>query len=83
MATSYYSCDGVVSTVGKGNNQGSKCSTGFQTYTPPTAPTAQTVQFSGELLTAADTSQLLAAVMLLVALWATFKIILNAMGIKL
>lgn len=80
MATSYYSCDGVVSTVGNGDNQGFKCSTGFQTYTPPSA---QTIEFSGELLTAADTSQLLVAVMLLVALWATFKIILNEMGIKL
>lgn len=78
--TIYYACDGNVSTVGKGANQGFQCSTGFQTYTPPTS---QTVEFSGELLTAADTSQLLAAVMLLVALWATFKIILNAMGIKL
>jgi hypothetical protein len=81
--TIYYACDGTISTVGNGSNQGFKCSTGFYTYTPPTAQTAQTVQFSGELLTAADTSQLLAAVMLLVALWATFKIILNAMGIKL
>lgn len=81
--TVYYRCDGSVSVSGSGNNQRFQCSTGFQTYTPPTAPTAQTVEFSGELLTAADTSQLLAAVMLLVALWATFKIILNAMGIKL
>lgn len=78
--TVYYRCDGSVSVSGSGNNQRFQCSTGFLTYTPPTI---QTVELSGQLLTAADTSQLLAAVMLLVALWATFKIILNAMGIKL
>lgn len=82
MATSYYSCDGTISTVGNGTNQGLKCSTGWQSYTPPTNE-PQTVELSGELLTAADTSSLLAAVMLLVALWAVFKIILNTMGIKL
>ena len=80
MATSYYACDGSVSVVGNGTNQGLKCSTGWQSYTPP-AP--QNDELSGELLTAANTSQLLAAVMLLVALWAVFKIILNTMGIKL
>lgn len=80
MATSYYACDGTTTTVGTGNNTGLKCSTGWQTYTPPST---QTVEFSGELLTAADTTALLAAIMILVALWATFKIILNTMGIKL
>lgn len=78
--TVYYACDGTISMTGNGTNQSFKCSTGFKTYTPPTA---QPIELKGELLTAADTSQLLAAVMLLVALWATFKIILNAMGIKL
>lgn len=82
MATSYYSCDGSITTVGNGNNTGLKCSTGWQTYTPPTN-TPQTVQLSGELLTASDTTALLGAIMLLVALWAMFKIILNVMGIKL
>ena len=80
MATSYYSCDG---TVTSSSNNRLRCDTGWQTYTPPETPTAQTVAFSGELLTASDTSALLAAVMLLVALWATFKIILNTMGVKL
>jgi|GEM_PF-2878712 len=82
MATLYYSCDGSV-TAGNGNNsQALSCSTGWQTYTPPTNE-PQTFELSGELLTAADASALLAAVMVLVALWATFKIILNTMGIKL
>lgn len=82
MATLYYSCDGSV-TAGNGNNsQALSCSTGWQTYTPPINE-PQTVELSGELLTAADASALLAAVMVLVALWATFKIILNTMGVKL
>lgn len=76
MATSYYACDGTVTNIAGGIH----CSTGWQTYTPPVT---QNVELSGELLTAADTSALLAAVMVLVALWATFKIILNVMGIKL
>lgn len=80
MATSYYACDG---TVTSSSNNRLRCSTGWQSYTPPDTPTAQTVELSGELLTAADTSSLLAAVMVLVALWATFKIILHTMGIKL
>lgn len=82
MATSYYSCDGSITTVGNGNDTGLKCSTGWQTYTPPTNQSLQ-AELSGELLTAADTTALLAAIMILVALWATFKIILNTMGIKL
>lgn len=79
MATSYYQCSGTVSNNVFG---GLNCSTGWQTYTPPTN-TPQTVQLSGELLTASDTTALLGAIILLVALWATFKIILNTMGIKL
>lgn len=79
MAT-YYACDGTVSTVGNGTNQGLKCSTGWQTYTPPTA---QTVELSGELLTGAQTSELVHAVIVLIALWAMFKIILHTFGVKL
>jgi hypothetical protein len=77
MATSYYQCAGTVSNNVFG---GLNCSTGWQTYTPPAT---QFIELSGELLTAADTSSLIAAVMVLVALWAAFKIILNTMGIKL
>lgn len=80
MSTSYYSCTGTVATVNSDNSQALSCSTGWQTYTPPST---QTVEFSGELLTASDTTALLVAIMSLVALWATFKIILNTMGIKL
>ena len=79
MATSYLSCDGTISNSFF-DSTAKKCSTGWQTYTPPVT---QNVELSGELLTAADASALLAAVMVLVALWATFKIILNVMGIKL
>ncbi len=82
MATVYYSCNGSVTAGNGSNSQALTCSTGWQTYTPPTNQ-PQTVEFSGELLTAADTSLLIAAVMVLVALWATFKIILHTMGIKL
>ena len=82
MATLYYSCDGSVSITGNGSDQGLKCSTGWQSYTPPTTE-PQTLELSGELLTASDASSLIVAVVLLVALWATFKIILNTMGIKL
>lgn len=79
MSTSYYSCTGTVSNS-IFDSTAKKCSTGWQTYTPPVT---QNVELSGELLTAADTSALLGAVMVLVALWATFKIILNTIGIKL
>lgn len=79
MATSYLSCDGTISKSIL-DSSAKKCSTGWQTYTPPVT---QNVELSGELLTAADTSALLAAIMILVALWATFKIILNTMGIRL
>lgn len=82
MSTSYYSCTGTVTTGNGDNSQALSCSTGWQTYTPSTNQ-PQTVEFSGELLAAGDTSALLAAVMVLVALWATFKIILNTMGIRL
>lgn len=82
MATVYYSCNGSVTADNGNNSQALTCSTGWQSYTPPTNQ-PQTVEFSGELLTAADTSSLIAAVMVLVALWAAFKIILNTMGIKL
>lgn len=82
MATLYYSCDGSV-TAGNGNNsQALSCSTGWQSYTPLTTE-PQTLELSGELLTASDASSLIVAVVLLVALWATFKIILNTMGVKL
>lgn len=79
MSTSYYSCTGTVSNSFF-DSTAKKCSTGWQTYNPPVT---QNVELSGELLTAADTTALLAAIMLLVALWAAFKIILNTMGIKL
>lgn len=82
MATSYYSCSGTVTTGNGNDSQALSCSTGWQTYTPPANQLLQ-AELSGEFLTAADTSALLAAVMLLVALWATFKIILNTMGIRL
>lgn len=82
MATSYYSCTGTVTIDNSNNSQALSCSTGWQTYTPPTNQSLQ-AELSGELLTAADTTALLAAIMILVALWATFKIILNTMGIKL
>ncbi|MBL0230428.1 MAG: hypothetical protein IPP76_06385 [Moraxellaceae bacterium] len=82
MATVYYSCDGSVTAGNVSNSQALTCSTGWQTYTPPTNQPLQ-AELSGELLTAADTSSLIAAVMVLVALWAAFKIILNTMGIKL
>lgn len=79
MSTSYYSCTGTVSNSAF-DPTAKRCSTEWQTYTPPST---QTVEFSGELLTATDATQLLVAIMILVAVWATFKIILNVMGIKL
>ena len=82
MATSYYQCDGTVSTNVFG---GLNCSTGWQTYTPPTTTTPSTVQMvaSGELLTASDTYQLFGFFLLAFALWGVVKIIASIMGIKL
>jgi len=64
MAISYYACDGTVT-----NQSGRlRCSTTWQTYTPPSATSNSTMTVSGELLTASDTLQLFGAVFLLVAM---------------
>jgi len=78
MATSYYACDGTVTTLAGGL----RCSTTWQTYTPPTTSNS-TMTVSGELLTASDTIQLFGAVFLLVALWKVILIVLNVMGIRI
>lgn len=78
MATSYYACDGTVTNIAGGI----RCSTGWQTYTPPVT-SSSTMTVSGELLTASDTLQLFGAVLFLVALWKVILIILNVMGIKI
>lgn len=54
MATSYYSCDGTVSSFAGAL----RCSTGWQSYTPSST---QPLEFSGELITKAQTEQLLLA----------------------
>lgn len=71
--TIYYRCDGVVSIVGNGNNQGSKCSTGWLTVDEPVY----------QLATREQAGELIFAILSLILLWAVFKIILNTMGIKL
>jgi hypothetical protein len=80
MATSYLSCHGAISNA-LFDSSAKKCSTGWQSYTPPVS-SSSTMTVSGELLTASDTLQLFGAVLFLVALWKSILIILNVMGIR-
>ena len=71
MAT-YYRCDGTVSNA-LVPNSAKQCSTGWVQVDEPVYT----------LISQTQAGDLIIAVVLLVALWATFKIILNTMGIKL
>lgn len=51
MAITYYRCDGTISLVGNGVNQGSKCSTGWVTVDEPIYSTI-TVEQGRELFVA-------------------------------
>lgn len=79
MATSYYQCDGTVTNIAGGL----RCSTTWQTYTPPTTTTTVQMVASGELLTASDTYQLFGFFIFAIALWGIVKISASVMGIKL
>lgn len=72
MATSYYSCDGSVTTVGSGVNQGLQCSTGWQTYTPPETQT-NTLELTGEFVTLEQGRELMAVLFLLFAVIAVYR----------
>lgn len=69
---SYYSCDGSVSVVGNGANQGLKCSTGWQTYTPPATQT-NTLELTGQFVTLEQGRELMAALFLLFAVIAIYR----------
>lgn len=66
---SYYSCDGVVSVVGNGKNQGLKCSTGWSSV----SSVPQTIEFSGDLITLEQGRELLSVLALLVVTIAVFR----------
>ena len=68
----YYSCDGSVSVVGNGNNQGLKCSTGWQTYTPPTTQT-NTLELTGQFITYEQGQALMSGLILLFMTILVFK----------
>jgi hypothetical protein len=63
--TTYFVCDGVVSTVGNGNNQGLKCSTGWQ----------QAVEPVYTLISQQQGDALIGALLSLAAVYAVFKIL--------
>ena len=66
---SYYECTGTVTDAGAGALQ---CSTGWQLVSEPTF----------QLVTREQAVELILAVVLLVALWKTFGIILSVMGVR-
>lgn len=68
----YYSCDGSVSTVGTGTDTGLKCSTGWQTYTPPTTQT-NTLELSGEFVTLDQSRELFTALIGLLVTVAVYR----------
>lgn len=70
--TSYYSCDGSVTTVGNGANTGLKCSTVWQTYTPPTTQT-NTLELTGEFVTLDQSRELFTALMVLLVTIAVYR----------
>lgn len=76
---SYYQCDGTVTNIAGGL----RCSTTWQTYTPPPPSSSTTMTVSGELLTPQDTLQVFGVVIFLMAFVWLIKIILNTMGIKI
>ncbi len=71
MAT-YYRCDGTVSNALLPNTA-KQCSTGWVQVDEPVYT----------LMSQTQASDLIIAIVLLIFLWAVFKIILNTMGIKL
>jgi len=68
----YLRCDGTVSNALL-SNTAKQCSSGWVQVDEPVYT----------LMSQTQASDLIIAVVLLVALWATFKIILNTMGVKL
>lgn len=69
-STNYYRCDGQVSSL---PDNGLQCSTGWINVDEPVYT----------LISQEQTSDLIGVILLLIATWAVFKIILNTMGIKL
>lgn len=63
--TTNYSCDGVVSTVGNGVNQGLKCSTNW----------TQAIEPVYTLISQQQAEALISAVLSIVAIYAIFKIL--------
>lgn len=66
MAT-YYTCDGSVTTVGNGTNQGLKCSTGWQTSAQ------QTLELTGEFITLDQSRELFTALIGLLVTVAVYR----------
>lgn len=69
MATVYYVCDGVVSTVGKGTNQGLKCSTGWN----QTQQQTNILELTGDFITLEQGRELFLALAMLFTVIAIYR----------